>query len=44
MDDPQQQPESLISPGINHTALLWIILLGLPALLLFLILEKQQGL
>jgi hypothetical protein len=34
--------ESLISPGLNPTAYYWLIVIGLPLLMLFLVLQKQQ--
>lgn len=34
--------ESLISPGVEPGTLIWILVLAIPALLLFLLLEKQQ--
>lgn len=33
--------QSLISPPINPVVLLWVVLLGLPGVLLFLILTKH---
>jgi hypothetical protein len=36
--------EAYIMPGINHSLLVWLVLLGMPALLLFLIFEKSQHL
>lgn len=37
-----QTPESLIAPGFDPNTITWLIVLGIPALLVFLILERQQ--
>lgn len=39
----QEEREQLIRPGIEINTLVWSILLGLPGLLLFLILQKQAS-
>lgn len=38
------EKESLISPPVEKTTLLWVFLLGIPGLLLFLVLQKASGL
>jgi hypothetical protein len=39
---PPYDPSPLIKPGVNPVILGWMLLLGIPLLLLFLIFEKQQ--
>lgn len=38
-----QQREKLVRPGVEASFFAWVLLLGLPALLLFLIYSKQAG-
>ncbi len=37
-----EQKESLVRPGTNLQFLTWLILLGLPALLVFMVLQQQH--
>jgi hypothetical protein len=37
----QYNPHHYVLPQVNPTAIVWILLLGLPGLMIFLILEKQ---
>ena len=40
--EPTEQKESLVAPGANLQFLTWLILLGLPALLVFMVLQQQH--
>lgn len=39
----QNQNESLVKPGFNGQFIIWLILIGVPALLLFLVYSKTTN-